>query len=183
TYAEPCKIIRTPDIAVTMRGMRPMVHAQINGQDALLVADSGAFFSFLTPAAAQQFKLPSEPFPGLWGEGVGGYETGRVVKARKFALIGTTWDDVEFVVAGSTFGDEAVGLLGQNVLSIADVEYDLANGLIRLVRPKGDCKRTSLAYWADAAGKPYSALDIESATAGEPHTKSEAYLNGVKIRA
>jgi tetratricopeptide (TPR) repeat protein/predicted aspartyl protease len=97
-------------------------------------------------------------------------------------LIGNTWDDVEFVVAGSDFGGGAVGLLGQNVLRIADVEYDLANGAIRLVRPKGDCKRTALAYWAAAAKQPYSVIDIESATAAQPHTKSVAYLNGIKIR-
>src|ERR1700746_3071200 len=67
--AEPCQIARFPDIAVTMSGLQPMVHAQINGQDVLLVADSGAFFSTLTPAAAQQFQLPSVPLAGLWVEG------------------------------------------------------------------------------------------------------------------
>jgi tetratricopeptide (TPR) repeat protein len=181
-YAEPCQILRTPDIPVTMSGLRPTVHTQINGQDALLAVDSGAFFSFLTPAAAEQFKLPRLSFPGLYVEGVGGGESAGVVRVRKFTFIGKTWDDVEFVVAGSDFGGGAVGLLGQNVLRIADVEYDLANGVIRLVRPKGDCKRTALAYWADAAKQPYSVIDIESATAVQPHTKSVAYLNGVKIR-
>jgi tetratricopeptide (TPR) repeat protein len=181
-HAEPCTIVRTPDIAVTMSGLRPMVHAQINGQDALFVADSGAFFSFLTPAAVQRFQLPYQVLPALNVQGVGGHELARVVRVRKFTLIGNTWDDVEFVVAGSAFGAEAVGLLGQNVFRIMDVEYDLANGVIRLVRPKGDCKRTVLAYWADAARKPYSVIDIESATVREPHTRSVAYLNGVKIR-
>jgi tetratricopeptide (TPR) repeat protein len=181
-HAEPCRITRTPDIPVIMSGLRPMVRAQINGQDAWLIADSGAFFSFLTPAAVQQFQLPYQQFPGLYVEGVGGHESARVVRVRKFTFIGSTWNDVEFVVAGSSFGGEAVGLLGQNVLHIADVEYDLANGVIRLVRPKGDCKRTSLAYWADAAKKPYSVIDIEPADVRQPHTKSVAYLNGVKIR-
>jgi tetratricopeptide (TPR) repeat protein len=181
-HAEPCKITRTPDIPVTMSGLRPMVRAQINGQDALLVVDSGAFFSFLTPAAAGQFQLPQQAFPGLTVEGVGGHESARVVRVRKFTFIGHTWDDLEFVVAGSEFGGGAVGLLGQNVLSIADVEYDLANGVIRLVKPKGDCKRTTLAYWAGAAQKPYSVIDIESATSAQLHTKSVAYLNGAKLR-
>ena len=181
-HAEPCTMVRTPDIPVTMSGLRPMVRAQINGQDALFVADSGAFFSFLTPAAVQRFQLPYQVFPSLYVEGVGGHELARVVRVRKFTLIGNTWDDVEFVVAGSAFGGEAVGLLGQNVFRIMDVEYDLANGVIRLARPKGDCKRTVLAYWADAARKPYSVIDIESATVREPHTRSVAYLNGVKIR-
>ena len=166
-----------------MSGLRPLVRAQINGQEAMLVVDSGAFFSTLTPATVQQFQLPTVPFTGvLWVEGVGGSEVGRVARVRRFTLINYAWNDVEFVVAGSEFGAGAVGLLGQNVLRIADVEYDLANGVIRLVRPKGDCnKRTSLAYWAEAAGKPYSFIDIEPATTGRPHTKSVAYLNGVKI--
>jgi tetratricopeptide (TPR) repeat protein/predicted aspartyl protease len=182
THAEPCQIVRAPDIPVTMSGLQPLVRAQINGQDALLLVDSGAFFSMLTPAAVQQFQLPSVPLPGvMWVEGVGGSEAARVARVRRFTLINHTWDDVEFVVAGSEIGAGAVGLLGQNVLRSADVEYDLANGVIRLVRPKGDCKRTSLAYWADAAGKTYSVIDIEPATAAQPHSKSVAYLNGVKL--
>jgi tetratricopeptide (TPR) repeat protein/predicted aspartyl protease len=180
-HAEPCTITRFPDIAVTMKGLQPMVRAQLNGQDAWLVVDSGAFFSILTPSAVAQLKLPYKEFPGLFVEGVGGHESARVARVRKFTLIGKTWDDVEFVVAGSTFGAEADGLLGQNVLK-TDIEYDLANGVIRLVKPKGDCKRTALAYWADAARQPYSVMAIERATAGQPHTRSIAYLNGVKIR-
>jgi tetratricopeptide (TPR) repeat protein/predicted aspartyl protease len=178
----------TPDIPVTMSGMRPMVRAQINGQDAWLVVDSGAFFSFLTPAAVAQFQLPYRAgFHGLYVEGVGGSESARVVRARKFSLIGDTrnivdLNDVDFVVAGSAFGGEAVGLLGQDLLHWADVEYDLANGVIRLAKPKGDCKRTSMAYWADAAKKPHSDIEIEPADIRQPHTKSIAFLNGVKIR-
>jgi tetratricopeptide (TPR) repeat protein/predicted aspartyl protease len=181
-HAEPCKIARFPDIPVTMSGLRPMVRVQFNGQDALLLADSGAFFSTLTQAAVEQFRLPYNSFQELYVTGVGGRESARVVRVRKFNLVGIrTFDDVDFVVAGSGFG-QAVGLLGQNVFRIADVEYDLANGVIRLVRPKGDCRHTNLAYWAEAAAKPYSVLDIESPTLRQPHTLSAAYLNGVKIR-
>jgi predicted aspartyl protease len=41
--------------------------------------------------------------------------------------------------------------------------------------------RTPLAYWAEAANKPYSVIQIEPSTVNEPHTKSVAYPNGVKI--
>jgi hypothetical protein len=135
-HAEPCGMTRTPDIPVTMRGLRPTVRAQINGQDASLIVDSGAFFSFLTPPAVAQYQLPYKEFPGLTVEGVGGRESARVVRVRKFTFIGNTWNDVDFVVAGSYFGAEAAGLLGQNVLHIADVEYDLANGVMRLAQTK-----------------------------------------------
>src|ERR1700758_5520392 len=118
-HAEPCSITRYPNIPVTMKDLQPMVRAQINGQDAWLVVDSGAFFSILTPSAVAQLKLPYKEFPGLFVEGVGGHESARVARVRKFTLIGKTWDDVEFVVAGSSFGAEVDGLLGQNVLEIA----------------------------------------------------------------
>jgi tetratricopeptide (TPR) repeat protein/predicted aspartyl protease len=175
-------MLLAPDLPVTMRGLQPLVHAQINGEDAVFIADSGAFFSLLTPAAAQQFHLPHQFVAGLWVSGLGGSEVAQVVKVSKFTLFGKTFDNAQFVVAGSQFGSDAVGLLGQNVLRIADVEYDLANGVLRLARPQGDCKHTDLAYWADAAQTPYSMIELEPATARQPHTRSVAYLNGVKIR-
>lgn len=186
-HAGKCTIGRFPDIAVTMRGFRPMVHAELNGKDALFIADSGAFFSHVTPQAVQEFQLRyNSTDERVQVEGVGGrHQFAQVAVARTFALtgVGKTWQGVEFVVAGTIFGDgDVAGLLGQNVFRIADVEYDLANGVIRLVRPQGDCKNAPLAYWAADAHKPYSVIDIQSATPAEPHTKSVAYLNGAKIR-
>jgi tetratricopeptide (TPR) repeat protein len=176
-----CTLARLPDIPVTMNGLRPMVHAQINGRDALLIADSGAFFSMITPAAVQEYGLRVDPsIQGLSVSGVGGLERAEVTSAKTFKIVGGQFTHVDFIVAGSVFGD-AVGLLGQNFFRIGDVEYDLANGVIRLVRPR-DCGRdTVLAYWAAAAHKPYSVIDIESATAQQPNTRSVAYLNGAKI--
>ena len=179
--AATCRIERLPDIPVTMQGLLPTVHAQINGVDARFVADSGAFLQFVTPAAVKEFKLRVDnSFQNLNVQGVGGMEHAQVAWAKSFALAGMTVSDVPFVVAGSGFGGDAVGLLGQNLFRIADVEYDLANGVIRLVRPK-DCKGTPLAYWAAPANKTYSVIDIALADAHAPHTKSVAYLNGTKI--
>jgi tetratricopeptide (TPR) repeat protein/predicted aspartyl protease len=180
--AATCTLQRLPDIAVTMQGLVPTVHAQLNGADALFVADSGAFFNMVTPAAVREFKLRVDTsIQGLDVQGVGGVERAQVAWAKTFTIAGMTVKDVQFVVAGSGFGNGAVGLLGQNLLRIAeDVEYDLTNGVIRLVRPK-DCKASSLAYWASEAGKPYSVIDIALADAHQPHTKSVAYLNGTKI--
>ena len=165
-----------------MRDLKPLVHAQLNGKDALFVADSGAFFSFVTPAAVSEFQLQIDPkYQGLYVIGAGGGENAQVARAKAFTLLGSTFKNVDFVVAGSVFGGGAVGLLGQNVFRIADVEYDLANGVIRLAQPT-DCKNTPLAYWADAEHKQFSSLDIDFATPHEPHTIGVAYLNGEKIR-
>src|SRR5580704_13399180 len=68
-----CKIGRLAELPVTMTGLRPLVSARINGADALFLADSGAFFSMITPAAAAEFKLRLGAAPyGLVVTGIGG---------------------------------------------------------------------------------------------------------------
>src|ERR1700722_14063361 len=180
--AAKCSLGLLPPLEVTMRDLRPLVHAQLNGKDALFIADSGAFFSSVTAAAVDEFQLQIDPrYQGLFISGAGGREFARVARAQTFALLGATVNKVDFIVAGSYFGGGSIGVLGQNVFRIADVEYDLANGVIRLEQPK-DCKNMPLAYWADAEHKDYSTLSIDFATVREPHTTSVAYLNGEKIR-
>lgn len=182
TGAAQCSLKRLPPLEVTMRDLNPLVHAQINGKDALFVADSGAFFSSVTAAAVSEFQLRIESeYRGFFVIGAGGAEKAQVARAKSFTLLATTFPNVDFVVVGSVYGGGAVGLLGQNVFRIADVEYDLANGVIRLVEAK-DCKNTPLAYWAKAEHKEFSTIDIDFASAQEPHTKAIAYLNGAKIR-
>jgi Aspartyl protease len=110
-----------------MIDMHPMVKAQINGVDASFIADSGAFYSMLSHAAASEFKLNSYLAPfGLFVRGMGGSASVSVAKVKVFTLAGVPIHNVEFLVGGGDFG--GAGLLGQNVFSIGDVEYDLANG-------------------------------------------------------
>jgi tetratricopeptide (TPR) repeat protein/predicted aspartyl protease len=179
--AATCKISKIAELSVTMNGLRPMVSAKINGADAQFIADSGAFFSMIAPARAAEFKLRTEPAPfHLTVQGVGGTVEASVTTVKEFTLVGVPIHNVQFVVAGSEPGNGAVGLLGQNVLRIADVEYDLSNGAIRLMKPDG-CGKTVMAYWAKA-DEPYSVIDIAWATASSPHTTGIAFLNGAKIR-
>ena len=180
---EPCKLGRAAELPVTMEGMRPLVHAAINGKDEIFIADSGAFFSMLTPAAAHELNLSLEPAnPGFNVSGVGGSAQVWITSVPKFTLFGLDLPKVPFLVLGNDLDHGAVGVLGQNVFSLGDVEYDLANGMIGILRTKGDCRKTSLAYWANAKGLPYSVIDIEFAKADNPHTRGEAYVNGSKIR-
>jgi tetratricopeptide (TPR) repeat protein/predicted aspartyl protease len=181
--AEPCKLGRAAELPVTMERMRPLVHAAINGQDALFVADSGAFFSMLTPAAAREFNLRLEPTSfGFNLVGVGGAAQSWITWVPKFTIFGMDLPKIPFLVAGNDLGNGAVGLLGQNVFRLGDVEYDLANGMISILRTHGDCRKNSLAYWANAKAIPYSVIDIDFATAEKPHTEGTAYVNGSKIR-
>ena len=179
--AAGCKLVKRAELPVTMSGLAPLVHAEINGTDALFIADSGAFFSMLTPAAAAQFKLHLSPAPFGFGlTGVGGEAHVSVTTVATFTIFGVTIPKVEFIVGGNDLGGGAAGLLGQNVFRLADdVEYDLANGIIRLFSPDG-CRHTVLAYWA--VGRVYSVMDIARSTPLSPHTAGIAFLNGARIR-
>ena len=176
-----CTLGKMAELPVTMTGMRPMVQAKINGADANFIADSGAFYSVITPATAAEYKLHLGVAPfGMTIEGVGGSVSDvSITTVKSFAFAGLTLSNVDFFVAGGEVGAGAAGVIGQNVFKVGDVEYDLANGAIRLWRPK-DCDGAVLAYWAKT--QPYSAMDIRWTTPLEPHTTGVAYLNGVKIR-
>jgi len=179
--ATSCKVGMIAELPVTMNGMRPMITAKINGEDAAFIVDSGAFFNLLSGPGAAQYKLDTQPTSvNLILEGVGGSSRATVTTVKEFTLAGVRIKKVPFIVGGSAFGAGAVGVLGQNLLRIADVEYDLANGVIRLVKPDG-CNKTMMAYWAKP-GDAYSEMPIEWATAAHPHTTGEALLNGTKIR-
>jgi len=89
--------------------------------------------------------------------------------------------DVEFFVGGGEVGGlGSVGVLGQNFFRIGDVEYDLAKGVIRLIKADG-CSGTNLAYWVKPS-EPLSLMDIAWGSPISPHTTGTAFINGARIR-
>jgi tetratricopeptide (TPR) repeat protein/predicted aspartyl protease len=177
-----CKIAELAELPVTMSGLKPLISAKINGQDARFIADSGAFYSMMTEASAAEFNLKLRPAPfGLYIKGVGGNVDPSLVTVKVFTLDGIPVHNVEFLVGGSTVGAlENVGVLGQNFFRIGDVEYDLGNGIIRMMRAEG-CSHALLAYWVKPS-EHYSIMDIEWATPKSPHTSGTVMINGAKVR-
>jgi tetratricopeptide (TPR) repeat protein/predicted aspartyl protease len=169
------------ELPVTMSNLRPLVTAKINDDEVKFLADSGAFYSMISTAAAAEHKLKLRAGPmGLFVYGIGGATQISVATVSTFTLADVPFHNVEFLVGGSEAGAGSVGVLGQNVLRIGDVEYDLANGMIRLMRPE-ECKKDSLlAYWVSGS-QTYSVMDINPTSARSPHTTGTAYLNGAKI--
>jgi predicted aspartyl protease len=175
-----CVLNKIAELPVTMTGLAPMVPAKSNGADVRLVADSGAFYSLLSPSSAVEHGLRLTPAPfNFHLLGIGGEAAISVATVKTFTLADTAIPNVEFLVGGSEPGGGS-GLLGQNVLGLADVEYDLANGVIRLMRAHG-CADRALAYWA--VSKPFSIMEISGDSLASKHTAGAAFVNGVKIRA
>lgn len=179
--APGCSLIKIAELPVKMSGLRPMVSAKVNGQDALFLADSGAFYSLMSESAAARFGLKRGTTPaGLQVRGVNGAASVQIYTAKDFTLANVPLKNVDFLVGGREVSDEAAGLLGQNILGAADVEYDLANGVIRLFKPKDCPDKANLAYWA--GGKVASALVLAPTTLAEPHITASASVNGKPIR-
>ena len=172
-----------------------MVNAKINGTDVRFTLDSGAFYSMISPASAAALKLRTYPAPpDFYIGGVGGSIRVDAAKADDLNLSGITLHNVEFMVGGNDEGGDSIGLLGRNLILIADTDFDLAQGVVRLLSPQ-DCDDTVLAYWVHS-GSSYSVMDIEkpphppifasrktkdAASFLEP-IKGTALVNGVKIR-
>ena len=176
-----CKVSRILELPVTMAGRRPMVTAQLGGRDVRFILDSGAFYSTISRANAAEFGLKVSAMPPQFRvKGIGGDSTVGAAVTRDFTLGGVAIPKISFIVGGSDTG--TAGLLGQNVLGLADVEYDLPHGVVRLMKTT-DCGKANLAYWA--GDKPMTILPlIEQAHSNfNPHTIATVELNGRKIRA
>ena len=171
-----CKVIQFAELKVTMLGNSPTVDLKINGVPVKFTVDSGAFYSTLNTATARQLKLPLDA-TNLQVKGVAGVADTYVTKAETVELAGAKIERVPFVVA--SFGGGTDGLLGQNVLGIADVEYDLPHGEIRLFKPQ-DCGRMSMAYWAN--GRAVAEIPVEPRDDYQHHTIGHGILNGKDVK-
>jgi tetratricopeptide (TPR) repeat protein len=184
-FATGCKLIKIAQFPITMEGLDPLMTARINDVDVQFVVDSGAFYSMISAASAAQLKLRTSPILGsFYVTGVHGAAEVSITTVKTFTLVDVPIHNVDFLVGGSEAGQGSIGLLGQNVLHIADAEYDLGQGMIRLMKPE-DCGTANLAYWAGTS-TPYSVVDLISdpavRTARFSHAYGSAYVNGEKIR-
>ena len=182
-FAAPCTLGKIAEFPITMTNLRPLMTAKINDVDVQFLVDSGAFYSMISAASAAQLKLPTHYAPfGFYVTGVGGGTADvSVARVKVFTLAGVPVHDIDFLVGGSESGSGSIGILGQNVLHIADVEYDLGQGFVRLMKPRDCGKGARLAYWVNES-TPYSVIDIEASTPQRPHTTGFAFINGAKIR-
>jgi tetratricopeptide (TPR) repeat protein/predicted aspartyl protease len=178
-----CQLNEVGALQVTMIGKRVLLPAQINGQDVQFVIDSGADLSVITPSDADMLQLPRGRMPfGVSVLGVTGEADADIGLVKVLTLANTPLKNMRFVVGGGDVGAGAVGLLGQNILGLFDVEYDLAKGSIHLWSPKGCSRTADLGYWSGT--EPESVIDLDSdGFRYAKHTKGPVYVNGVRLTA
>jgi tetratricopeptide (TPR) repeat protein len=174
-----CSVDNFALLSVTMEGANPITRGEINGTPVRFIVDSGAFFSTLGPAVAHQLNLHTTALPPEFQlRGIGGSADASITKVNELKLAGMPLKGIVFIVGGSDTG--TAGLIGQNVLGLRDVEYDLQHGAVRLMQAK-ECADANLAYWA--GDRPVSVLPIERTDDNNRHTIGTVLVNGVKLRA
>ena len=176
-----CSLRKLAELPVSMTFAGPTVSVKINGADARLVADSGAFFSMLTPESARRLGLPEGAIPrGFVVHGVSGRERVQASTAKQMMVADAPFRNVNFLVGAGTAAFGADGLLGENFLDTLDVEYDLGAGAIRLFRNEG-CGSAPLIYWND--GRPFSTLKMERIRFGPHDILVRLQVNGADVHA
>ena len=176
-----CKFSRVAEFSVTMEGLRPEIDVTINGKPARLLVDTGAFYSFMSPAAAKRLGLTPGSLPaGFSVSGVNGEVNATLGTANTLTIAGVELRKREFIVGGGEIGGGADGLFGQEFLHAFDIELDLAAGVMRFWRPQG-CGKRALAYWA--ADVVLSMIPIEDVARNGFHVIGDVKVNGRTLRA
>ena len=178
-WADSCQLKDYGTLPVEMVGGQATTMVQINGNNTRFVLDTGAFFDFMSQANASSLGLKLRPAPfGFRIGGVGGTADVHFTQVKDFGILGTTLHDIGFIVGGTDMGN---GLLGANLLDLADLEIDLAHGKLTLFKAD-HCDKRSLAYWSKNGN--YNVADIESVdNQFDRRTFLSVTINGKQVRA
>lgn len=178
-WAEGCQLKSYGTLPVEMVGGRATTLVKINGNATRFALDTGSFFNIMSNASAASLglKLRSLPF-GFRINGIGGPANAQYTRVKQFGILDTTLENIDFLVGGT---DPGYGLLGANLLDVADLEIDLAHGKLTLFKAE-HCDKTSLAYWAKDGR--YNVVDTEpSENQIDRSTFINVIINGKKVRA
>ena len=179
-YAKSGCQIQTARIPFELRNRKAISTLKLNGHGVEFIVDTGAFWSTVSAAKAEEIGLKRTLTPpGFSMAGVGGSVSATLVRAEQVEFLGLTLKNIEFVAGGT---DSGAGLLGQNVLFIAnDLDLDLANDILGLVSAK-DCSDTSLAYWASPTVH-YEEATLLRDDNNIHRPRVEVMLNGKRVTA
>jgi predicted aspartyl protease len=176
-----CTLGKLMELQVTMNGMTPVINAHLNGKEVKFTIDSSSFYNIISASGAARTGLRLMPAPSwLAAKSADGKVLLSVSIADDFVMGGLRAKNIEFLAGGNDSASGSDGVVGQSLFQNYDVEYDLANGVIRLMRPEG-CGDAGLAYWV-SANQTFSVLDINSMSPAQPFVSGAALLNGSQIR-
>jgi len=163
--ASSCKLAKIAEWRVSPQAGALIIEGAINGQKVGVLLDTGAYRSTVLRAAADRLGLTRQEAKGYRAVGVGGETYVEQTVIDEFRIGQSVRKNWRVMVLGERdLGGEYAVLLGAEFFELVDVEFDLANGAVRLFQAQ-DCGDTPLAYWGGS-------VDV---------VKLETDYNGAKI--
>jgi predicted aspartyl protease len=151
-----CQLQIISEYHITMDGNEPLVDATINGTAARLKVDLGSANTIISRVGAERLGIKPHRMDNVTFYGVGGGEVPGEAIIQELKIGNEVARNVDLMIVGRGLNSSRyIGLLGQDLLSQADVEFDFANNAMRIIKPKG-CNGDQVVYW----NKPYSLASI-----------------------
>ena len=173
-----CRLAKTAEWAVRVGGHHIVVDGAINGSKVGIILDTGASRTLILRSSADRLNLPRRD-SNVRMFGIGGESKAEIATVDDFKLGQISTKDMPLLVAGEHSFAGADVLLGEDFLQRFDVEFDLANGAVRLFQAR-DCAGVSLAYWTkDVAGE----VEFERFNESRPQITLTVHINGKPIEA
>jgi clan AA aspartic protease (TIGR02281 family) len=148
--ASSCKLVKIAEWRVSPQAGALIIAGAINGQRVGVLLDTGAHHSSVLRAAADRLGLTRQEAKGYRAVGVGGETYVEQTLIDEFRIGQSVRKNWRVMVLGERdLGQAYAVLLGADFLEQVDVEFDLANGAVRLFQAQ-DCGDTPLAYWGGA---------------------------------
>jgi predicted aspartyl protease len=175
-----CKIGQVAELSVSVASNRPRLQGKINGQPVEILIDTGAG-SFIWEGAAKQLGLKMGGVQNFRMFGVGGEAIVHETVVNQLQIGAFTAKNLQMLVIYQNTlprRGAAAMVLGEDFFSSFVTEFDLAHGVVRLLRPQG-CQLDQLTYWSDT----YSEADLERAGLYEPRILARVTLAGRQVSA
>lgn len=144
--APACRFVKIGELPVTFARNRPMVQVSIDGKPGWFLVDTGSSTTLMWGGAAASYGLRPSTREHMKFYGVGGGQDANFAIVREFQLGDAKAKDLKMFVIGRGGSAEFAGVLGRDFLGHWDLEFDLANKVLRLWTPL-NCGSRSLAYW------------------------------------
>jgi len=166
-YARPamadCKMVQVAELALDPHWYGAVADGQINGQPIKAMIDTGSSLSMISRAEAAKLGLAFRPV-GATLYGVGGQRQayGTTVKSLQIGQLFA--NKIDLIGSDTLTNPNIAMILGNDILSQFDVEFDLPDQLV---------------YW----NKPYSLAPLLGTNRDSPSIRTPVILNGQRISA
>ena len=157
-----------------------LVEGALNGQPARIMLDTGVPRTQLNSATATRLNAARQEFKRDRKFGASGESNVEIALLDEFRVVDFKRSPWRMVISGDR--DLSVDvLLGEDFLSLVDLEFDLEHNVVRLFQPE-NCDGKNLAYWA-SDGQSVGEVPIDPIVASQPQIVLDVRVNGKTIGA